>query len=366
MKKLRAADSADAIVDGLRRRRTAVYVPSLLRPLSVLTSRCRAASSASSSARSAATRSPKSRPRGSRVLPGGDAAAAARAGGRSAHQRRDRRAARQQPRHRERPRQPHPSQLHARVRAQLVVLTHESGLIRPRPAAHGQRATCSQPIRSNRPGERPPDVRKGRAGAASPAAQDCCICPTAQGLAGANRDAVAMGDRGRCFVGRSSSERRGDLVVSLPQRRGTQQTVVAARLDERLSAPTRNAGASGIPRGKALSFRRRHRAIARLGGRRPRGITECYIQQNTSCCFKGRSLGWRVVPYLEWTGGAWIHPRQRAQRSNDRVDHRCRSHDVPARSVARRRLRTARRQASRGRTAMGREAIGLPPRPLPN
>ena len=36
MKKLRAADSADAIVDGLRRRRAEVYVPSSLRPLSVL------------------------------------------------------------------------------------------------------------------------------------------------------------------------------------------------------------------------------------------------------------------------------------------------------------------------------------------
>jgi len=60
MKKLRAADSADAIVDGLLRRRAAVYVPSSLRPLSVLTSRCRAASSASSSARCAATKSPNS------------------------------------------------------------------------------------------------------------------------------------------------------------------------------------------------------------------------------------------------------------------------------------------------------------------
>ena len=39
MKRLRAADSADAIVDGLRRWRAAVYVPSSLRPLSVLTSR---------------------------------------------------------------------------------------------------------------------------------------------------------------------------------------------------------------------------------------------------------------------------------------------------------------------------------------
>jgi hypothetical protein len=36
MKTLRAADSADAIVDGLRWRRAEVYVPSSLRPLSVL------------------------------------------------------------------------------------------------------------------------------------------------------------------------------------------------------------------------------------------------------------------------------------------------------------------------------------------
>lgn len=36
MKKLRASDSADAIVDGLRWRRADVYVPSSLRSLSVL------------------------------------------------------------------------------------------------------------------------------------------------------------------------------------------------------------------------------------------------------------------------------------------------------------------------------------------
>lgn len=36
MKTLRAADSADAIVDSLRWRRAEVYVPSSLRPLSVL------------------------------------------------------------------------------------------------------------------------------------------------------------------------------------------------------------------------------------------------------------------------------------------------------------------------------------------
>jgi short-subunit dehydrogenase len=36
MKKLEAADVADAIVDGLRRRRPEVYVPASLRPLSVL------------------------------------------------------------------------------------------------------------------------------------------------------------------------------------------------------------------------------------------------------------------------------------------------------------------------------------------
>jgi hypothetical protein len=39
---------------------------------------------------------------------------------------------------------------------------------------------------------------------------------------GQDRDAVAMGDRGRCSVARSSSERRGDLVLAQPQRRGTQ------------------------------------------------------------------------------------------------------------------------------------------------
>ena len=36
MTKLRASDSADAIVDGVRRRRAEVYVPSSLRALSVL------------------------------------------------------------------------------------------------------------------------------------------------------------------------------------------------------------------------------------------------------------------------------------------------------------------------------------------
>ena len=36
MKKLDAADIADAIVDGLRRRRAEVYVPPSMRPLSVL------------------------------------------------------------------------------------------------------------------------------------------------------------------------------------------------------------------------------------------------------------------------------------------------------------------------------------------
>lgn len=36
MKKLRASDSADAIVDGLCLRRAEVYLPSSVRPLSVL------------------------------------------------------------------------------------------------------------------------------------------------------------------------------------------------------------------------------------------------------------------------------------------------------------------------------------------
>ena len=50
---------------------------------------------------------------------------------------------------------------------------------------------------------------------------------------GQDRDAVAMGDRGRCSVGRSSSERRGDLALAQAQRRRTQQTLLAARLDDR-------------------------------------------------------------------------------------------------------------------------------------
>jgi hypothetical protein len=56
--------------------------------------------------------------------------------------------------------------LHARGRAQLVAITHENGLVKPRPARHEQRTRCSQPIRTKRPGERPPDARSGRSGVA--------------------------------------------------------------------------------------------------------------------------------------------------------------------------------------------------------
>jgi len=44
---------------------------------------------------------------------------------------------------------------------------------------------------------------------------------------------VATGNRGPCSVGRSRGKRRGDLVLAQPQRRGNQQTVVPARLDDR-------------------------------------------------------------------------------------------------------------------------------------
>ena len=46
-----------------------------------------------------------------------------------------------------------------------------------------------------------------------------CSRPTAQKVGqGQDHDAVAMGDRGRCSVGRSSSERRGDLALAQAQR----------------------------------------------------------------------------------------------------------------------------------------------------
>ena len=60
MNKLRASDSADAIVDGLRQRRAEVYVPSSLRPLNVLDLALPRGIKPIASARSAATRSPKS------------------------------------------------------------------------------------------------------------------------------------------------------------------------------------------------------------------------------------------------------------------------------------------------------------------
>jgi hypothetical protein len=56
----------------------------------------------------------------------------------------------------------------------------------------------------------------------------------AQAGRGQDRDAGCDGRLRPCSVGRSSSERRGDFVLARPQRRGTQQTVVAARLDDQV------------------------------------------------------------------------------------------------------------------------------------
>ena len=83
--------------------------------------------------------------------------------------------------------------------------------------------------------------RRGRRGTAAPARRR-------RSRPGPDRDVLAIGDRGRCSVRRSSSERRGDLVLAQAQRRGTQQTVVAARLDDRAR--------------RSSSQRIRHRAAA--------------------------------------------------------------------------------------------------------
>jgi hypothetical protein len=164
MKTLRAADSADASVDSLRWRRAEVYVPSSLRPLSVLDlalpRRIKRIRPAHVPQR---PELPRVRPRGTRGLPGGDAAAGARAGGRSAHQRRDRRAAHHQPRHRKHPRVSRILlRLHARGCAQLVVITYKSGLVKP--ATRSARTTNAL-----LPSKRPPDARCGRRRAKRPA-----------------------------------------------------------------------------------------------------------------------------------------------------------------------------------------------------
>ena len=89
-----------------------------------------------------------------------------------------------------------------------------------------QHETSGLPHKSER---EPPSCPSGRAPAASSAAQDCCIRRTLQKSAGARTATPSRrGDSGRRSVGRSSSERRGDVVLAQPQRRGAQQAAIAA------------------------------------------------------------------------------------------------------------------------------------------
>ena len=102
----------------------------------------------------------------------------------------------------------------------------------------------------------------------------------AEGGRGQDRDAVAMGDRGRYSVGRSSSERCSDLVLAQTQCRGTQQTVVAARLDDR----SRRSSSQRIRRGAAAPAQKqaraapsRHRCFARHCERAARRSQHCRV-----------------------------------------------------------------------------------------
>ena len=71
--------------------------------------------------------------------------------------------------------------------------------------------------------------RPRRAPAASSAAQDRCIRRRLQKSAGGRTATPSRGgDSGRRSVGRSSSERRGDVVLAQPQRRGAQQAAIVA------------------------------------------------------------------------------------------------------------------------------------------
>jgi hypothetical protein len=153
MKKLRAADSADAIVDGLGWRRAEVFVPSSLRPLSVLdlalprrikrivqrTFRSDPIAQEFDPAARADDQEATRRP-----LP--ELVAEALTNDETAERRVISLATANT----------HVSRillkLHARGRAQLVVITYESGLVKPRPAAHGQRTRCSQPMRKQASG----------------------------------------------------------------------------------------------------------------------------------------------------------------------------------------------------------------------
>jgi hypothetical protein len=72
------------------------------------------------------------------------------------------------------------------------------------------------------------DRRFGRAPAASSAAQDCCIRRTLEKSSGARTATPSRrGDSGRRSVGRSGSERRGDVLLAEPQRCGAPQAAIA-------------------------------------------------------------------------------------------------------------------------------------------
>ena len=86
---------------------------------------------------------------------------------------------------------------------------------------------CRPNQSGSRPGRRP-RCRPGRAPAASSAAQDCCIRRTLQKSPEARTATPSRrGDSGRRSVGRSSSDRRGDVVLTQPQRCGAQQAAIA-------------------------------------------------------------------------------------------------------------------------------------------
>jgi len=185
MKTLRAADSADAIVEGLRwRREPRATARRRCARSAVSTSRLRAASSASSNARSAATRSPKSStPRHARTT-------GRRRGGRCPNWWPKRSPTTRPPSGASSAwppqtptRQPHLSQT-PRTRPRPARRHHLRE--RTRQAATRSAQTTNALLPSKRPGERPPDARKwtaresagiGRADARNPIGAGAPSCP---------------------------------------------------------------------------------------------------------------------------------------------------------------------------------------------
>ena len=153
MKKLRAPHSADAIVDGPLRRRAAVYVPSSLRsaqrPELALPRRIkRIVQCAFRSDQIAQASDPAARADYQQATrqPLPELVAEALTNDETAERRVSSLATANT----------HVSRillkLHARGRAQLVVITHQSAPVKPRPAGHRQRTRCSQPRRNQASG----------------------------------------------------------------------------------------------------------------------------------------------------------------------------------------------------------------------